>query len=174
MFQSLHACVRFNPPLHIVQVLIELLPESPSFVDCMNQTALHIAAGIRADLSVIQLLLNASPFSCTLQDVNGMTPLHLACDSTCEIYTRDEDEDYKRDPPTYDVISTLINAYPTAATLKDKEGNSALKHTILSDAPIDVVMYLQVITGQQNQMKAQQGMKIKKCRRVSLGHPSPA
>ena len=175
MFQSLHACVRFNPPLHLVQVLIELLPESTSLVDCMNQTPLHIAAGARVDLSIIQLLVNASPFSCSIRDVDGMTPLHLACDSTCDIFTGDED--CTRDPLTYDVVSTLIKAYPTAVTLEDKEGTSALEHAILSDAPIDVVKLLQAITGQHNQMKAQhntmkakQEMKIRsfaKSRRVS-------
>ena len=168
MFQSLHACVRFKPPLHLVQVLIELLPESTSFVDCMNRTPLHIAAGARADVSIIQLLVNASPFSCSIRDVDGMTPLHLACDSTCDIFTGDED--CTRDPPTYDVVSTLIKAYPTAVTLEDKEGTSALEHAILSDAPIDVVNLLQAITGQHNQMKAKQEMKIRsfaKSRQVS-------
>ena len=159
MFQSLHACVRFNPPLHIVQVLIDLLPESTSFVDCMNQTPLHIAAGTRADLSTIQLLVNASPFSCSIRDVNGMTPLQLACDSTCEIYTGDE-QDCPRDPPTYDVVSTLLKIYPTAVTLEDEEGTSALEHAIMSDAPIRVVNYLQFVTRNQNRMKAQQEMIV--------------
>jgi ankyrin repeat protein len=175
MFQSLHACVRFNPPLHIVQVLIELLPESTSFVDCMNRTPLHIAAGTRADLSTIQLLVNASPFSCSIRDVNGMTPLHLACDSTCEIYTGDE-QDCTRDPPTYDVVSMLLKIYPTAVTLEDEEGTSALEHAILSDAPINVVKLLQAITCQQNEMKAQQEMKVlsfMKSRRVSHECQSP-
>ena len=74
VLQSLHACVRFNPPLHIVQFLIELLPESTNFVDCMNRTPLHFAAGTRADLSIIQLLVNSSHFSCSIRDVNVMTP----------------------------------------------------------------------------------------------------
>jgi ankyrin repeat protein len=121
----------------------------------MNRTPLHIAAGTRADLSTIQLLVNASPSSCSIRDVNGMTPLHLACKSTCEIYTGNE-EDCTRDPPTCDVISTLLKAYPTAVTLEDKEGTSALEHAILSGAPVDVVNLLQTITCQQNQMKAHQ------------------
>jgi hypothetical protein len=41
------------------------------------------------------------------------------------------DEDCKRDPPTYDVVSTLIKAYPPAVTLEDKEEMSALEHAIM-------------------------------------------
>jgi hypothetical protein len=156
MSQSLHACARFNPPLHIVQNILELLPESPSLVDRMNRTPLHIAAGTRADLSIIQLLVNASPLTCAVRDVDGKTPLHLACDSTCELFTGDED--CKRDPPTYDVVSTLIKAYPSAVTLEDEEEMSALEHAIMSDAPIRVVKCLQFVTSQQNRMKAQQEM----------------
>ena len=170
MSQSLHACSRFNPPLHVVQVLLELLPESPNLVNCMNRTPLHIAAGTRADLSIIQLLASASPSACSIQDVDGMTPLHLACDSTCELFAGDED--CQRDPPTYEVLSTLIKAYPQAVTLQDNEEMSALEHAIMSDAPIEVVKYLQLVTRLQNQMKAQQEMILQLSstmyRRVSL------
>jgi ankyrin repeat protein len=85
-----------------------------------------------------------------------MTPLHLACKSTCEIYTGDKEDCTRGDPPTCDVISTLLKAYPTAVTLEDKDGTSALEHAILSGAPVDVVNLLQTITCQQNQMKAYQ------------------
>ena len=152
MSRSLHACARFNPPLHIVQNILELLPESPSLVDRMNRTPLHIAAGTRADLSIIQLLVNASPLTCAVRDVDGKTPLHLACDSTCELFVGDED--CTRYPPTYDVLSTLIEAYLPALSLDDNEGTSALEHAILSDAPIKIVKYLQGVTRQQNQIKA--------------------
>jgi hypothetical protein len=152
MSQSLHACCRFNPPLQIVQNILELLPESPSLVDRMHRTPLHIAAGTRANLSIIQLLVNASPLTCAVRDVDGKTPLHLACDSTCELFVGDED--CTRDPPTYDVLSTLIKAYLPALSLDDNEGTSALEHAILSDAPIKIVKYLQGVTRQQNQIKA--------------------
>jgi hypothetical protein len=85
-----------------------------------------------------------------------MTPLHLVCNSICEIYTGDEEDCTCGDTPTCDVISTLLKAYPTAVTLEDKEGTSALEHAILSGAPVDVVNLLQTITCQQNQMKAHQ------------------
>jgi hypothetical protein len=64
------------------------------------------------------------------------------------------DEDCTRDPPTYDVLSTLIKAYLPALSLDDNEGTSALEHAILSDAPIKIVKYLQGVTRQQNQIKA--------------------
>ena len=108
----MHACARCNPPAHIVKVLLELFPESPSCVDCMNRTPLHIAAGTRANLSTILLLANAYPAACATLDKGGKTPLHLACDSACELFEGDEGCD--RDPPSYDEDLTINNAWLSA------------------------------------------------------------
>jgi hypothetical protein len=76
----IHSCIRFNPPPHIVQLIIQLDPTSVSSVDCLNRTPLHIAAAVRADLQSIMLLICEYRRACAVQDVDGKTPLHFACD----------------------------------------------------------------------------------------------
>jgi len=142
----------------------------------MNRTPLHIAAGTRADLSILQLLVRSSPITCSIQDVDGMTPLHLACYSTCELF--EGDENCKRELPTIVVLSTLIRAYPLALTLDDNGERNALEYAILTDAPLNVVRFLQYVTRQQNQIKAQQEMILQLSstlhrRGVSLDHRRP-
>lgn len=76
----LHACIRFDPPPRVVQLIIRLSPSSPFAVDCLNRTPLHIAAAIRANPQSIMLLVDACQKACSVRDVDGKTPLHFACD----------------------------------------------------------------------------------------------
>jgi hypothetical protein len=111
----------------------------------MNRTPLHVAAGMRANLATIQLLTDAYPVACSVRDEDGRTPLHLACDSACELFKGDKDRG-KCDPPSYDVVITIIKAWPSAVPWEDNDGTSALEHAILSGAPIKVVKVLQAAT----------------------------
>jgi ankyrin repeat protein len=77
----LHACMRFDPPPRIVQIVILLSPRSPGSMDCLNRTPLHIAAGVRAKPESIAILLEACRKAASIQDADGKTPLHLACDN---------------------------------------------------------------------------------------------
>ena len=162
---SLHACARFNPPAHIVTGLLELVPESPSCVDCMGRTPLHIAAGMRANLSTIQLLTDVYPAACAIPDKDGMTPLHLACDSACELFVGDE-QCCEREPPSYDVVSMIINAWPSVVPQEDNYDRSALEYAILSGAPMKVVRLLQAVTINQTKKQAHE-MSTKLVRRAS-------
>lgn len=76
----LHACIRFDPPPKIVQMIIRLIPLAPRAVDCLNRTPLHIAAGLRVNTQSIKNLIIACRDACAIQDADGKTPLHLACD----------------------------------------------------------------------------------------------
>ena len=154
VYYSLHACARFNPPAHIVKVLLELLPESPIFVDCLDRTPLHIAVGTRANFSTIQMLVDAYPKACAILDTDGKTPLHLACDSACTLFMGDEGRE--RDLPNTDLVSMMIEAWPSAVPWEDNYGTSALEYAILSGAPIEVVRLLQAVTCLQTKKQAQQ------------------
>ena len=157
---SLHACVRSNPPPNIVCLLLELVPESPSHVDCLHRAPLHIAAGTRTDLDVIQLLADAYPAACSVQDEDGKTPLHLACDNTCKLFLGDSPET-PHEPPCIRVVSTLISACPWSAPLEDKDGTNAVEYAILSDSSIEVVRLLQHATRRQCEKQSQQVMSLK-------------
>ena len=157
----LHACVRFSPPPHIVQLLIDLVPESPSSVDCLRRCPLHVAAGTRASLSVIQMLTQAYPDACDIQDVDGKTPLTLTCDAACELFEGDQNS-YGREPPSFQVVKILLEASGSSVPLEDNEGMSALEHAIFSDAPIEVIKLLQHVTRRQ--------CEVQQKRRQSLEH----
>ena len=163
---SLHACARFNPPWDIAKVLLELVPESPSLVDCLGRTPLHIAAGTRANLSTVQLLTDVHPLACAILDTDGKTPLHLACDSACALFMGDE-RGCERDLPSYDVVSAIIKAWPSVVPQEDNDGTSALEYAILSGAPIKVVRLLQAVTSMQTKKQAQEVQSAKNSRRVS-------
>jgi len=138
-FCCLHTCTKFNPLVHFVKALIELVLKSPSCNNCMDHTPLHIAAGIHANLStIVQLFTDAYPAACTILDKDGMTPLHLACVSTCELFMGDE-QGYEHEPPSYDVVFTIIKAWPSVVPQEDSYGRSALEYAILLGAPIKVV-----------------------------------
>ena len=157
----LHACVRFSPPPHIVQLLIDLVPESPSSVDCLMRCPLHVAAGTRASLPVIQMLTQAYPDACDIQDVDGKTPLTLACDAACELFEGDRNS-HEREPPSYQVVKVLLVASVSSVPLEDNDGMSALEHAIFSDAPIEVIKLLQHVTRRQCEVQQE--------RRQSLEH----
>lgn len=76
----LHACIRFDPPPRIIQIIIRLSPFAARSVDCLNRTPLHIAAATRANIQTIMMLIHACQEACAVQDCDGKTPLHFACD----------------------------------------------------------------------------------------------
>ncbi|KAL7525675.1 hypothetical protein ACHAXR_002989 [Thalassiosira sp. AJA248-18] len=181
----LHACVRFNPPPHLIKILLELVPESPSCVDCLQRSPLHVAVGTRASFPLIKVLADAFPRACDIQDEDGKTPLHMACDSACELFEGDGDS--TRDPPSYDVVETLLQssplsvlvedlddmsplehaifseqASPLSVLVEDLDDMSALEHAIFSDAPIQVVKLLQNATRKQCLAQQELNGSIKK------------
>ena len=52
----LHACVRFDPPISVLQKVIELHPQALRKEDCVRRTPLHIAAGSGASSFDIKIL----------------------------------------------------------------------------------------------------------------------
>lgn len=179
----LHACVRHNPPHKIVKLLLDLVPEGPSCVDCLQRTPLHVAAGTRASSQIIKLLAESYPRACAIQDLDGKTPLHLACDSGVELF--EGDNEHERCPPSYEVVRALVKASPLTVPVEDDDGMSPLEHAIFSDAPIKVVKLLQHVTrkqcearrSQQEQQQQQErstskNIDLKKSRRNSLEESS--
>ncbi len=136
----LHAALRHNPPLSIVAGITKICPDTPSRRDCLNRTALHVAAGVGADVDVIKYLAMADPEACRVQDADGRTPLHFACDIDCQLF---EGEERKRDPPSYEMVQTLVCANFSSAAIEDADEMSPLEYAIFSHADIRVVKLLQ-------------------------------
>jgi ankyrin repeat protein len=142
----LHAVARYDPPLTIVAKMIEICPELPSAVDCLDRTPLHIAAGQGASPALIKLIALACPAACDAQDEDGKTPLHLACDSSCELFVEDDANNNKptsRRTPNHDSIRALLSESLHAATIEDLDEMSPLEYAIVSNASIQTVKMLQ-------------------------------
>ena len=44
-----HACVRYDPPVHVLSQMVNLYPKAVEQEDCLGRTPLHVAAGCSAD-----------------------------------------------------------------------------------------------------------------------------
>ena len=141
----LHACVRYNPPLKLLDTMVQLDPHALRGEDCVGRTPLHVAAGAGASPPVVELLVRNYSEACSIQDLDGRTPLHLACDASCELFEDDADG-LPRGPPSLDNVKFLLAGSLDAATLEDVDEMNAVELAILSDAPYEVVELLQRAT----------------------------
>eukprot|EP00579_Thalassiosira_antarctica_P019019 CAMPEP_0201957652 /NCGR_PEP_ID=MMETSP0904-20121228/4974_1 /ASSEMBLY_ACC=CAM_ASM_000553 /TAXON_ID=420261 /ORGANISM="Thalassiosira antarctica, Strain CCMP982" /LENGTH=234 /DNA_ID=CAMNT_0048502737 /DNA_START=16 /DNA_END=720 /DNA_ORIENTATION=+ len=139
----LHACVRYDPPIKVLDNLIKLYPQVLREGDCLGRTPLHVAAGSGASPWVIKLLTMNYPQACNVQDEDGRTPLHFACDTSCELFEDDQDLPRPQGPPSLDTIRILLSGSLAAVTLEDGDEMNAVEYAIVSDAPIEVVNLLQ-------------------------------
>ena len=102
-------------------------------------------------MQVLRILAQAYPNACDIQDEDGKTPLILACDTSCELF--EDEHEIRREPPSCEVIMTLLKASPQSLLLEDVDGMSALEHSIFSDAPCEVVKLLQHGTKELREMQ---------------------
>ena len=137
----LHAAVRYEPPIKILNEMIKLYPRAVRGEDCLGRMPLHVAAGSGASPYVIKLLTVNFPEACHVQDEDGRTPLHFACDTSCELF---EDDMYTpRGPPSLDTVRILLSGSLEAVTLEDVDEMNAVEYAIVSDAPMEVINLLQ-------------------------------
>lgn len=137
----LHAVVKYNPPLHILDAMIDAHGDALKGQDCVGRTPLHVACGTGASDQVIRCLVKAYPQACDLQDEDGRLPLHLACDNECVLF--EGDDQTTREPPTVEVVRALLSGSLRSVLVEDEDEMSPLEYAIVSDANIIVVKLLQ-------------------------------
>ncbi|KAL7532883.1 hypothetical protein ACHAWF_004274 [Thalassiosira exigua] len=101
----LHACVRFDAPLAILNRMIELYPRALPGRDSMGRTPLHVAVWSSARPRIVKRLVGAHSQACAIPDEDGMTPLHftiLLAGSLDEVVLEDVDE---MNPTEYALLS---------------------------------------------------------------------
>eukprot|EP00984_Skeletonema_dohrnii_P025981 scaffold15220_cov64-Skeletonema_dohrnii-CCMP3373.AAC.1 len=136
----LHAVVKYNPPLHILDAMIHAHGDALMGQDCVGRTPLHVACGTGASAEIIRRLVKAYPQACDLQDEDGRLPLHIACDIECVLFEGDLTE---RAPPTIDVVRALLSGSLRSVLVEDEDEMSPIEYAIVSDANINVVKLLQ-------------------------------
>lgn len=75
-FLPLHSACARQPPLEIVQALIQMYPEGAQSPDDQGKYALHYACGNQASTDVIEALIDAFPTAARTSDPEGKLPLH--------------------------------------------------------------------------------------------------
>ena len=132
----LHAVVRYNPPLDLVEQIIQYCPDMPAVQDCVGRTPLHVAAGLGASAGLLNILAHAYPEACDVQDDGGKTPLHFACDSACILFKEDNNVVFygSKLPPNHDAVAVLLSYSFQASLLRDDEGMSPRDLAIQSNA----------------------------------------
>ncbi|KAK1732284.1 ankyrin repeat domain-containing protein [Skeletonema marinoi] len=136
----LHAVVKYNPSLHILDAMIDAHGDALMGQDCVGRTPLHVACGTGASAEIIRRLVKAYPQACDLQDEDGRLPLHIACDIECVLFEGDQTE---RAPPTIDVVRALLSGSLRSVLVEDEDEMSPIEYAIVSDANINVVKLLQ-------------------------------
>ena len=136
----LHAVVKYNPPLHILDAMIDAHGDALMGQDCVGRTPLHVACGTGASAEIICRLVKAYPQACDQHDEDGRLPLHLACDTECVLFEGDQAE---RAPPTIDVVRALLSGSLRSVLVEDEDEMSPIEYAIVSDANINVVKLLQ-------------------------------
>jgi hypothetical protein len=143
----LHLACLYQPPLTVVQALVDLYAEAASVriqEEACNQLPLHLACMLGGSLGVIQVLLDAYPLGVKCREsFGGFLPLHLAVHSTTS-----------STGTSLETIETLIQAFPESLhvvcnfgdtpldivqkgnhNLKDKHKVKALLHKYLDKLP---------------------------------------
>ena len=98
----LHICMWNDPPLSVVQALVQCNPHAAARQDAYGNTPLHIALyqrGNDIDVEIVKCFLNTAPHIAELADKEGMLPLHAAC---------------RHCPKNKYVINMLIHTFPRA------------------------------------------------------------
>lgn len=166
----LHAAVRYNPPLDVIEQMIEYCPTMPAARDVVNRTPLHVAAGSGASAGLLNIIARANPEACDVQDEGGKTPLHFVCDSSAVLFEDDQNVNNNNNNnrrPNHDAISTLLSYSFHASILRDDEEMSPREHAIRSNASGRTVSLLYSCQGLARRHQQQQQQQLQQQRRAA-------
>ena len=150
------AC-KLNPPLDVVNSLLQAYPDASVETDCENKLPLHVACEFGAHPAVINTLLKANIDAAMEKDIFGMLPIHRVCDS----YLYNFDIGSTKMDPQYSVIETisiLLGAQPTALLVDDNKEMCPIEYAIESNLSLAVIRILQKVS-QRELLKKEMNIK---------------
>ncbi|KAL7455741.1 hypothetical protein ACHAWC_007977 [Mediolabrus comicus] len=137
----LHAVIKYNPPIQVLESMIQAHSDAIRGQDCLGRTPLHVACGTGSDSSIIRMLARAYPEACDVQDVDGRTPLHLACDYECVLFEGDQTP---KSPPSIGVVRALLSGSLKPVLIEDEDEMSPIEYALVSEADMEVIKLLQL------------------------------
>ena len=135
----LHAVARLNPPVRILDAMIDADCDAVKGQDCVGRLPLHVACGSRADGLIINRLVKAYPQACDIQDVDGKVPLHFACDTKCVLF---EDDQTPLAPPTIDIVKVLLSGSMQSVLAEDDDEMNPIEYAVVSGLDVKIVKLL--------------------------------
>ena len=136
----LHAVIKYNPPIQVLESILQAHSDAIKGQDCLGRTPLHVACGTGSDPSIIRMLVRAYPEACDVQDVDGRTPLHLSCDYECVLFEGDQTPS---SPPSIGVVRALLSGSLKPVLVEDEDEMSPIEYALVSEADMEVVELLQ-------------------------------
>lgn len=126
---ALHAALAKQPPLSVVEVLLEYSTALLDIRDNHARTPLITAMQARAVLPIMRRLIERCPQAALIPDHLGNLPLHLAC---ATYHDGDEAE----------LVGILLRAYPEGVSQEAFNGSTALHAAMEGRAPLSVIQQL--------------------------------
>ena len=148
----LHFVLRYNPPLSIITSIVQNFPESIFQKDDKHRTALHISIEYNASKYIIGHLVKINSHACSIQDKEGKNPLHKCFDNDCA------EDKIKKCVPNH-VIELLVESSPSSVEQEDEDGMCALELAIISEAPLEVVKFLQRVKRTHRRVESEKHSK---------------
>jgi hypothetical protein len=111
----IHAALKFNAPLKLIQLLIQSYPECVCDEDNKCRLPLHHACNMKVEwmAEVVTMLLNICPDTSSHKDARGMLPLHiLGLNKATLGFNINYDS----------IILKLLDAFPEGGSDKDSAG----------------------------------------------------
>ncbi|KAG7341825.1 ankyrin repeat domain protein [Nitzschia inconspicua] len=80
---ALHWAVFGNPPLYVIEALLQACPDLVNASNSAKQLPLHLACCYRASFMILQALIQVNPATLAVRNGFGFYPLHILCDCGC-------------------------------------------------------------------------------------------
>mmetsp|Transcript_22153 Transcript_22153/g.33725 ORF Transcript_22153/g.33725 Transcript_22153/m.33725 type:complete len:562 (+) Transcript_22153:261-1946(+) len=140
-FLPLHKACVLQPPMGIIEALLQAHTEGAKSKDQDGWLPIHCACFYGASQTVINALIEAHPSGAHNKDDEGRMPLHYAALKAA----------------SENVMSSLLRANPKAAVSKDDEGRLPIHHACSKGAPDGSIEALLKVSPKGAQSKDDQG-----------------
>ena len=147
-----------DPPIDIVESILQSFPETPFLADSVGRYPLHIASslGLSTKTKIVVMIAKAYRHACLKQDLDGKTPLHFACSLELTLYEGGDIHPGNMKELNSSTIVSLVSMAPRSVHLEDSDDMGPIELAILSNASSSIVSILQNISDLEHMKKSGQ------------------
>jgi len=152
----LHIALCNDPPIDIIESILEAFPETPFLADSVGRYPLHIASSLGLSTEIVVMIAKAYRHVCLKQDLDGKTPLHFACSLELTLYEGEDIHPGNMKELNSSTIVSLVSIVPSAVLLEDCDDMNSIELAILSNTSSSIVSILQNISALEHMKKSGQ------------------